>query len=269
MSARATAKNRHGLHRRIPAAVEREVRQRCKFGCVICRAGFYDYHHIDPPFQKATVHDPDKICLLCPSCHAQCHRGMLSAASVAAKYQETRRAPAAHLGPPAGPLDYYDGTAQLLLGGLRYSPAVRVLLRYHGTPLITVMPGTGGRPGAINAVFTDDAGNPTLQLVENRWVGPTEAWDIKVERARIQVQTAPGRPVLCLRLEPPGTLEAEQLDMRFKNAHVLANEHAYAVGRYLPDGRIFWFTANVVIPASHANGAAIEFMTPAQAARQL
>ena len=82
----------------------------------------------------------------------------LSAASVVAKYQETRRAPAAQLGPPAGPLGYHDGTAQLLLGGLRYSPAVRVLLRYHGTPLITVTPGTGGRPGAINAVFTGDAG---------------------------------------------------------------------------------------------------------------
>jgi len=101
MSARATAKNRHGLHRRIPAAVEREVRQRCKFGCVVCRAGFYDYHHI--------------------------------------------------------------GTAQLLLGGLRYSSAVRVLLRYHGTPLITVTPGTGGRPGAINAVFTRDAGVGRLE----------------------------------------------------------------------------------------------------------
>jgi hypothetical protein len=102
-------------------------------------------------------------------------------------------------------LDHHDGTAQLLLGGLRYSPAVRVLLRYHGTLLITVTPGTGGRPGAINAVFTGDAGNPTLRRVENRWVGPTEAWDIKVERARIQVLAAPGRPVLCLRLEPPGS----------------------------------------------------------------
>jgi hypothetical protein len=30
--------------------------------------------------------------------------------------------------------------------------------RNHGTPLITVTPGTGGRPGAINAVFTGDAG---------------------------------------------------------------------------------------------------------------
>ncbi len=117
-----------------------------------------EHHPIDPPFQEATVHDADKICLLCPSCHTQCHRGMLSAASVAAKYQETRRAPAAQASPPAGPLDHHDGTAQLLLGGLRYSPAVRVLLRHHGTLLITVTPGTGGRPGAINAVFTGDAG---------------------------------------------------------------------------------------------------------------
>ena len=69
-----------------------------------------------------------------------------------------QRAAAAQAGPPAGPLDHHDGTAQLLLGGLRYSPAVRVLLRYHGTLLMTVTPGTGGRPGAINAVFTGDAG---------------------------------------------------------------------------------------------------------------
>lgn len=74
---------------------------------------------------------------------------------------QPKRTPAQTI-PPRNPgrftLDDHAGTAQLLLGGRRYSPAVRVLLRYQGTPLITVTPGTGGRPGAINAVLTGDAG---------------------------------------------------------------------------------------------------------------
>jgi len=131
MTTRPTAKNRHGLHRRIPAAVEREVRQRCKFGCVICRAGFYD-----------------------------------------------------------------------------------------------------------------DAGNPTLRLLENRWVGPTEAWDIKVERARIQVQTAPGRPVLCLRLAPPGTLVAGHCHLTTISLGALlrpgVSHDGFAAGAVLRRGALQW-----------------------------
>ena len=49
-------KNRHGLSRHIPASVTREVRQRSKFGCVMCRIGFYEYEHINPGALRRHAH---------------------------------------------------------------------------------------------------------------------------------------------------------------------------------------------------------------------
>jgi magnesium chelatase family protein len=45
--------NKHGLSRTIPAEIRREIRQRSKFGCVICRNAIYTYEHIDPTFVNA------------------------------------------------------------------------------------------------------------------------------------------------------------------------------------------------------------------------
>lgn len=61
--------NIHGLARDIPENVRRQVRQECGFGCVICGLAIIQYHHIDPEFVDAEIHDPKKIVLLCGSCH--------------------------------------------------------------------------------------------------------------------------------------------------------------------------------------------------------
>ncbi|MHB0562224.1 hypothetical protein ACX3RA_15640, partial [Escherichia coli] len=57
--------NKHGLSRRIPETIKRQIRQRCGFGCVICGFGFYDYEHFKPDFVDAKVHDPNGMTLLC------------------------------------------------------------------------------------------------------------------------------------------------------------------------------------------------------------
>lgn len=63
--------NRYGLHRGIPAAVKRTVRQECGFGCAICGSAFVQYHHFDPPFESAQKHRSEAIILLCPTCHTK------------------------------------------------------------------------------------------------------------------------------------------------------------------------------------------------------
>ena len=85
--------NQHGLSRYIPADVRRDVRHRSKFGCVVCRRGFYQYEHIDPPFEDAESHDPDHICCLCGSCHDSVTRGHLSKAMVIAAYRKVQAPP--------------------------------------------------------------------------------------------------------------------------------------------------------------------------------
>jgi hypothetical protein len=251
--------NQHGLSRYIPADVKREIRQRSKFGCVICRKGFYQYEHIDPPFEDAKTHDPDHICCLCASCHDSVTRGQLSKQAVSAAYEKIRLQQPAEAGPPVGPLDFHDGTAELVIGGLSYSPVVRSVLRYHGWDLIQVIPGAVGEPGRISAVFTDRRGDVTLQLIENEWVGSLENWDIEIVGQRITVRPRNGEISLRLRLDPPGRIIIERLDMRFRGCHVLATEHTYAAGRYITDTFLRWVHANIRINRSSAVGAVIEF----------
>jgi len=251
--------NQHGLSRKLPANVRREVRQRSKFGCVVCRSGFYDYEHIDPLFEDAKTHDPELICCLCPSCHGLVTRGQSSKDAVKEAYQKIQDQGIADATPPTGPLDFHDGTAELLIGNLLYSPAVRTVLRYHGRDLIRVDPGAIGEPGRISAVFTDLQGQVTLQLVENEWVGSLEHWDVEVIGPRITVRRKKGEIALQLCLRPPGRIVIERLDMRFRGCHVLATERTYAVGRYITESFIRWVHADIRINRSSAVGAAIEF----------
>ena len=149
-----------------------------------------------------------------------------------------------------------------------YNPMVRVVLRYHGEELIRVDPGENGEPGAITALLTDSQGNPALRLARNAWIGPTDPWDIRVVGNRISVLGGPGQSSLTIRTEPPGKVVIEHLDMRYRDAHILATENAFAVGRYRPRGDVFWVSTSVRITRSTPVGAAIEFMTPSEVESQ-
>lgn len=85
--------NRFGLSRCIPEDVKAEVRRRSKQGCVICRALAYDYEHIRPEFADAQEHDPEHICLLCPSHHAELTRARLLKQEVRSAYEGIQRSP--------------------------------------------------------------------------------------------------------------------------------------------------------------------------------
>lgn len=251
--------NQHGLNRYIPVAIRRDVRQRSKFGCVVCRSGFYQYEHIDPLFKNALKHDPECICCLCGSCHDLVTRGRLSKKSIMTSYHKIQTQQQSEVSQPIGPLDFHDGSAELMIGSLLYSPAVQTVLRYHGKDLIQVVPGKLGEPGKISAVFTDETGRHVLQLVENEWIGSTDNWDIEVVGQQLTVRRASREISLQLRLDPPGRIVVEYLDMRVGDGHVLATEKTYAVGRYSSDGTLHWAHVSIQIQKNSPNGAAIEF----------
>jgi hypothetical protein len=255
--------NKNGLSRYIPADIRREVRRRSKFGCVMCRRGFYQYEHIDPSFEEATEHSPDHICCLCGACHDSVTRGHISKEAVNAAYRNIQDLPLEKVGPPVGPVDFHDGSAELLIGGLLYTPAVRTVLRYHGSDIIRVLPSErDGEPGKISAVFTADDGLEILRLEENEWVGSLNTWDIEIVGHQITARRHKGTVTLQLRLEPPGRIVVERLDMRVSDSHVLATEKTYAVGRYITDGSVHWVHAHIGIRRSSPFGVAIEFTDP-------
>ena len=52
----------------IKSEIKRRVRQKCKFGCVICRCPIYDYEHFDE-YTQVKEHRAENIFLICPTCH--------------------------------------------------------------------------------------------------------------------------------------------------------------------------------------------------------
>jgi hypothetical protein len=254
--------NKYGLKRYIPAGVLRQVRQNSKFGCVLCRKGFYQYEHIDPTFEEAREHHADAICCLCGACHDAVTRGQMSKGAVKSAYSKIKSASIDDVEPPVGPLDFHDGSAELKIGNLLYSPAVYVVLKYHGQDIIRVDPGKNGEPGKISAIFTNDFGEPILELRENEWVGSLENWDVEIIGRKITVRSSLGKVALQIRLDPPGRIVLERLDMRIGNGHVIATEETYAIGHYVSEDVAKWLHASVRITRASPFGAAIEFTDP-------
>lgn len=253
--------NKHGLPRDIPAPIKRKIRQRSKFGCVICRSGIFDYEHIDPEYSEATTHDPDDICCLCTACHAKVTRGHFSKAYVRKKYKEVEAADVREVPPPFDGLDFHDGKAELKIGGISYDPGVTAVVKYHGNEIFSISPSESDMAG-INALFLDDDGKESLKILDNVWHGAVEAWDTEVVGPRIMVRKRKGVFALVLRLEPPGRIVIEKLDMRVRDAHILVSEQSYAVGRYFDEKNINWFHAKMVHMGAPLPGAsAIEFLT--------
>src|SRR5262245_53494220 len=60
----------------IPDPVQREVRQRCGFGCVVCGLPFYHYDHMED-WSITQTHDPANVTLLCHKHHGEKTNGLL------------------------------------------------------------------------------------------------------------------------------------------------------------------------------------------------
>lgn len=258
--------NKHGLPRNIPDPIKRDIRIRSKFGCVICRAGIYDYEHIDPEYSSAKIHKPDDICCLCNSCHAKVTRGHFSKDYVRKQYIEISQAKIEDIRPPFDKLDFHDGRAELKIGGISYDPGLNTIVNYEGQTIFSISPSNEGEAARLNALFLDRDGHETLRIVDNVWHGATSSWDTEVVGPRIKVRKKKGEFSLILRLDPPGRIVIEKLDMRVADAHILASEHSYAIGRYIKNEEIYWFHAKVTHIGSPLLGAsAIEFVTPQEA----
>ncbi|WP_132599536.1 hypothetical protein [Rhodovulum adriaticum] len=193
-------------------------------------------------------------------------RGQFSKAYVRKKYDEVQTAILADVPPPFDYLDFHDGKAELKIGGISYDPGVTSIVKYHGKEIFSVSPSVGETTAGICATFLDNEGKDTLKIVDNIWNGAVGAWDTEVVGPRIKVRKKRGVFSLILRLEPPGRIVIEKLDMRISDSHILVSENSHALGRYDENDRIYWFHANMVhMGAPLLEASAIEFLTDLEA----
>lgn len=202
--------NQYGLNRNIPEDVKRTVRQRCGFGCVICAGAIVEYEHVDPEFARAHQHHPDRIALLCPSCHARKTRNFLSRRRVI----EAMRDPAAKkAGFAFSDLESTQQHPYVVFAGLTLRNCTTPV-EIHGLPVLRVEAAEAhGAPYRLSASFFDTKGVPSLFIRKNEWQVLANTWDVEATGGVIVVRSAPGEIALRLRLDPGEGVVVERLSM--------------------------------------------------------
>lgn len=181
----STSINKYGLRRNIPAKVKRDVRLRCNFGCVICGNPIVQYHHFDPPFPEARLHDSEKIALLCTKCHGEVENGIIPH-SLFLKYNHS---PKARLHGIAGwsPSAYiWPG---IKIGTDTFFPGCKIK-DYCGLSLKVEAPEQAGSPARITLHIRLDKnyGDCSLSIVRNEVRISAKNFDVKFEGSRLFIR---------------------------------------------------------------------------------
>ncbi len=253
--------NKHGLSRNIPGDVRLAVRQNSKFGCVICRSGIFTYEHILPKFTDATVHDANKICLLCGNCQLMSTKGTLSKETIERKYLEIRTAQADQVPAAHGPFDFGGDHPELHIGGFMYHNGLGCILKVNGVEVLKLNPRSAQSPPSLDGVFYDASGREQFRMDKSGWSSKPDNWDFRNESKRLVVYSAPKHVCLELVASPPKGVILSQLDMRIGEHHILCRNNAYAIGRHVHGDLFHWFYSGFYIIESGDQATAFEIVS--------
>jgi hypothetical protein len=201
---------------------------------VICGASIIEYEHIDPPFEEAREHDPERMALLCPSHHAKVTRGFMSKETVMAAR--------------TNPQCLKDGFASEFIDVGQTHPTIEfagsvaenctIPLQYRDVPLCKIMQAEeDGGPFRLSAQFFNSEGEPSLRIIENEWRASTDNWDVEATGGRIVVRDAHGHISLRIVADPPDRLTIDRLDMRVGEFHLEGTDELLKIER--SDGMTF------------------------------
>lgn len=180
------------------------------------------YEHIDPPYAKATTHDPEKIALLCGSCHDRITRGMWSKEKVI----EARLAPITFVKGYARDAFDFKVPFELFIGDNCLTDIRCIVRKSTGEEWFSIEPPEAvGAPPRLNVKFFGLDGQPELEIYQNEWKCTTGVWDLEVRGPVIEIRIAPRKVMLRLRSKPPHGLELRYLDMIFQGTGILVDEY--------------------------------------------
>lgn len=231
--------NKYGLGRTVPAAVKREIRSRCGFGCVICGLAYYDYEHFAPDFKDARAHNADGMTLLCMQCNQKRARGTLSVETV------TR----ANLNPKCKQegfasemFDFGPEPVEVKFAGVTFYDCA-VLIQIYGVDLLSFSPPKEeGGPVLFSGFLADSSGATTLKIVDNEWFAGDENWDVEVVGPQITIRRGPGDIALQLKVAPPHAIHIDRIDMNIDGYFLQGDEKSLRISR---DGKN-WSTFGAV-----------------------
>lgn len=209
-------KNTHGLSRDIPAAVKREVRQRCGFGCVVCGLAIIQYEHVAPEFHEAKEHDPEKITALCGACHDKVTRGVWSKEKIIRHNDNPK---CVSDGYAADFFDIGETLPMVVFGSTEWKDTPTIIEAFGQTILGLSLDDDSGLV-QISGIFHNDEDQEIFRIDNNEWKGSTDNFDIDVIGSTLTIRKENRKIALKIRVEPPNVFIVEEIDMVFKGAKI-------------------------------------------------
>lgn len=229
--------NKHGLSRDIDEPTKMVVRKRDGFGCVRCGIGLYEYHHFNPPFSEAKVHNADGITLLCPTCHSATSKGILSMETI----QENVNQPYCRR---QGYSSYrWDLQFPMLVhfGNFIYyassDKADHVILVVDNEYILRCCADPAGGPMQLSATFRDKNNQVCLEIVNNEWKASTDNWDVKQVGRKLIIYEEKRQIGIELESAPPHDFIFTSLTTYFNGNKLFIDKERASIHR--PDGSHF------------------------------
>jgi hypothetical protein len=206
--------NCNGLKDYIPADVAREVRRRCNFGCLFCRSAIIEYDHFDPEFAEATEHNPDGIVALCGVHHTARGNGQISVNMVKERLLEFKNK--AESSKYKFELDSYP---EILIGRARIRGVRKILEIDQKTILSFSPPESYGAPPLLNAMFYNQKGKLSAEIINNEWRAYAHNWDVVVSGTTYTVKSNSRKVALKLMLLE-GKISITHMNLKFGSTKI-------------------------------------------------
>lgn len=193
--------------RNIPLPVQREVRQRCGFGCVICGMPLYEYEHM-MEWAEVRRHVADEITLLCDQHHREKTGGLLPREVV----EEANKNPFNLRKGVEKPYDLHfrGGEAEIIIGGNSFTckdqgyGTVMIPISVDGTPLIGFLLTDGHL--LLNMVVFNEFNVPVMHIKNNQLFQSTIPWDIQLVGTCLTIREGKGDILIEIIFNPPNKI---------------------------------------------------------------
>ncbi|RZF78871.1 cell division protein [Pseudoalteromonas sp. S4488] len=203
--------NQECSSRNIPLPIQREVRQRCGFGCVICGMPLYEYEHMEE-WAEVKRHVAEEITLLCDQHHREKTGGLLPKEVV----KEADKNPYNLRKGVSKPynLHFAGKEAKVEIGGNSFTCQDRgygtamVPISVDGTPLIGLVLADGHL--LLNVVIFDEFNAPVLHIKNNQLYYSTSPWDIQLVGTKLTLREAHRKILLEIDFYPPNRVVIER-----------------------------------------------------------
>lgn len=220
MAVQTNDPNKHGLRRYIEEPIRKQIREDAGYGCVVCGTLFCDYEHIEPEFHDAEQHDPERMTLLCESCHGKVTGKRKSKRRVweakADPYCKKHNLIREEIDPSVMP------TIQI---GTSHFNDVEIILSLHGKPLVWLEPPTQkGEPFLVSAIFYDNKGKYVASINRNQFTSVLGSHDVWGKGTRIEIRPQKGVVGLTLNIEGDKPVNIERIKMNYLGQSLAVNK---------------------------------------------